>query len=97
VTPRSAETATTPKATEPSVPSRPPIEELLRHPDAYLYRGDLFALGLGRRAVDAIFRAIGQDVPGSSRPAILVADWLDYRETFTYRRDKPDRVRPGRR
>jgi hypothetical protein len=71
--------------------TRPPVEELLRCPDAYLHRGDLFALGLGRRAVDAIFKAIGQDVPGCSRPVVNVGDWLTYREEFTHR---GGRIRP---
>jgi hypothetical protein len=71
--------------------TRPPVQELLRCPDAYLYRGDFFRLGLGRRAVDKVFEAIGRDVPGSSRPVVLVRDWQEYREAFTYR---GDRVRP---
>jgi len=70
------------------------VEEKLRNPDAYLYRGDLFALGLGRRAVDAIFAEIGRNVPGYARPVVPVAAWLAYREQFTYR---GDRVRQGRR
>jgi hypothetical protein len=71
--------------------TRATVDELLARPDAYLYRGDLFALGLGRRAVDVIVSEIGRDVPGCSRPVVLVADWLAYRERFTYR---GDRVRP---
>jgi hypothetical protein len=74
--------------------TRPPVEELLRVPDAYLLREDFFALGLGRRAVDAIIREIGRRVPGYSRPVVLVRDWLEYRERFTYRGDRP---RPARR
>jgi hypothetical protein len=70
---------------------RPPVDELLRHPDRYLYRGHFAELGLGRRAIDVIFREIGQDLPGYSRPVVLVGDWLAYRERFTYR---GDRVRP---
>ncbi len=71
--------------------TRPPVDELLLLPDAYLYRGDLFALGLGRRAVDVVFDELGRDLPGYSRPVVLVADWLAYRERFAYR---GDRVRP---
>jgi hypothetical protein len=74
--------------------TRPSVDELLRNPDAYLVRGDLFALGLGRRAVDAVMREIGRDLPGYARPVVLVGDWLAYREAFTYR---GDRVRPVRR
>jgi hypothetical protein len=69
--------------------SRPPVDELLRHPDAYLLRVDLFALGLGRRGVDAVVRAIGREVPGYGRPVVLVRDWVAYRESFTYRGDRP--------
>jgi hypothetical protein len=64
------------------------VEEKLRQPDAYLYRGDLFALGLGRKAVDAIVAAIGEQVPGYTRPVVRVSSWLAYRETFTYRGDR---------
>jgi hypothetical protein len=74
--------------------TRPPLEQLLRQPDAYLQRGDFFALGLGRKAVDAIFEAIGQRIPGYARPVVRVADWTAYRETFTY---DGDRVRPTSR
>jgi hypothetical protein len=73
---------------------RPSVDELLRHPDAYLVRGDLFALGLGRRAVDAVVRDIGRRIPGYARPVVLVADWLGYKEQFTYR---GNRVRPRAR
>ena len=69
--------------------TRPPVDELLRNRDAYLLRTDFFALGLGRRAVDAVVRAIGREVPGYSRPVVLVRDWLEYRERFTYRGDRP--------
>jgi hypothetical protein len=69
--------------------TRPTVDELLTHPDAYLQRRDLFELGLGRRAVDAIVSAIGRQVPGYSRPVVPVGDWLAYREEFTYRGDRP--------
>jgi hypothetical protein len=71
--------------------SRPPVDELLNRPHAYLVRGDFIALGLGRRAVDLIFEELGRQIPGYGRPVVLVADWLVYRERFTYRND---RVRP---
>jgi hypothetical protein len=72
---------------------RPPVEELLQRPDAYLLKGDLYALGLGRRAVDAVIDAIGRQVPGYSRPVVLVRDWHEYKERFTFRGDRP---RPAR-
>jgi hypothetical protein len=71
--------------------TRPPVEELLRCPNAYLYRQDFFRLGLGRKSVDRIIEAIGRDEPGGGRPLVLVADWLEYRERFTYR---DGRIRP---
>ncbi len=55
---------------------------------------DLAALGLPRRAVDAIFRACPVvSFPGYSRPLIRAADFNAYVETNTYRED---RVRPTR-
>jgi hypothetical protein len=72
--------------------TRPALEELLRCPDAFLYRTDFFALGLGRRAVDAIIREIGREVPGYSRPVVLVGDWLAFKERLRYR---DNRVRPS--
>lgn len=66
------------------------VEDKLRNPHAYLHRGDLFALGLGRRAVDAIFKAIGEQThEGCRRKVVRVDRWLAHRETFTYRRNRP--------
>lgn len=68
-----------------------PLERLANE-DAVLLRGDLFALGYGRRAVDAIFRACPVEKwPGYKYPMIRVRDFLAFREQFTYR---DDRVRP---
>lgn len=68
--------------------TRPPVDELLRNPDAYLLRGDFFRLGLGRRAVDRVFAVIGRTIPGYSRPVVLVSDWIALREQFTFREDR---------
>jgi hypothetical protein len=70
----------------------PPPEERLERPDAFLSRSDLAALGLPRRAVDAIFRASEVVVlPGYSRPLITVDEYRRVIEAATYR---GDRVRP---
>jgi hypothetical protein len=67
-------------------------ERILTIPEAFLSRSDLAALGLPRRAVDAIFRACPVvELPGYSRPLIRVADFNAYVEANTYR---GDRVRP---
>jgi hypothetical protein len=64
-------------------------------PDALLTRTHLRELGLERRAVDAVFRALAVvALPGYSRPMIRVRDYLDLIENYTFR---DDRVRPSRR
>jgi hypothetical protein len=69
-------------------------EELLARPSALLTRSHLAELGLERRAVDAVFRALPVVLlPGYSRPHVRVADYLDLIERSTYR---DDRVRPTR-
>lgn len=69
-----------------------PLGERLLDPEAYLSRGDLAHLGLGRRAVDAIFRACPMvALPGYAKPLIRVRDYLELIEASTYR---GDRVRP---
>ncbi len=71
---------------------RPTPAELLENPDALLSRTDLRELGLERRAVDAVFRALPVVVfEGYSRPLVRVADYLELVERSTYR---GDRVRP---
>jgi hypothetical protein len=68
------------------------LRERLLDPEAYLSRGDLGNLGLGRRAVDAIFRACPVvALPGYTRPLIRVRDYLELMEASTFR---GDRVRP---
>jgi hypothetical protein len=64
----------------------------LGNPDAFLSRSNLRALGLERRAVDAVFRACPViSLPGYSRPMIRAGDFVDLIERSTY---QDDRVRP---
>ena len=66
--------------------------ELLAIPDALLSRSHLRELGLERRAIDAVFRALPVVVlPGYSRPMVRAADYAELIEQSTYR---GDRVRP---
>jgi hypothetical protein len=65
------------------------LRERLSNPDAFLSRTDLRELGLERRAVDAVFRALPVVVfPGYSRPMIRVADYLGLVERSTYGGDR---------
>lgn len=76
------------------VQHHPETTELLSMPDALLTRTHLRELGLERRAVDAVFRAIPVvDLPGYSRPMVRVEDYLELIGQHTYR---DDRVRPCR-
>ena len=66
--------------------------DLLTMPDALLTRTHLRELGLERRAVDAVFRALPVvALPGYSRLMVRVEDYLELvgRNTF-----HADRVRP---
>lgn len=73
--------------------TRPAAVDRLSVPSAFLSRSDLRDLGLERRAVDAIFRALHVIVlPGYSRPLVKVSDYLELIEASTYR---GDRVRPA--
>ena len=66
--------------------------QLLESQDALLTRTHLRELGLERRAVDAVFRALAVvALPGYSRPMIRVRDYLELLEHCTFR---DDRVRP---
>jgi hypothetical protein len=68
---------------------------LLDAPDALLTRTHLRELGLERRAVDAVFRALAVvALPGYSRPMIRVRDYLELIEHCTFR---DDQVRPSAR
>ena len=67
----------------------PSAGERLGNPDALLSRSDLRELGLERRAVDSVFRAVPVVVlPGYSRPLIRVSDYLELVERSTYRGDR---------
>ena|SRR2546428_717790 len=71
---------------------RPSIAELLETPGAMLTRSHLRALGLERRAIDAVFRALPVvSLPGYSRPMVRAADYIAFVEESIYR---DDRVRP---
>lgn len=74
---------------------RPAATELLATPEALLTRTDLRSLGLERRAVDAVFRALPVvALPGYSRPLVRVEDYRVLVEQNTF---CDDRVRPGKR
>jgi len=63
----------------------PAPAERLANPEALLSRTDLRELGLERRAVDAVFRALPVVVlPGYRRPLVRVADYLELLERCTY-------------
>ena len=65
------------------------LEQRLDNPAAFLSRTDLRELGLERRAVDAVFRALPVvALPGYSRPLVRVRDYLELVEQNTYRGDR---------
>jgi hypothetical protein len=67
--------------------------ELLETADALLTRSHLRELGLERRAIDAVFRALPVvALPGYSRPMVRVRDYLALVHNHTY---GGDRVRPS--
>jgi hypothetical protein len=71
---------------------RPSSAELLETPGALLTRSHLRGLGLERRAIDAVFRALPVvAIPGYSRPMIRAEQYLELVEQHTYR---DDRIRP---
>lgn len=68
---------------------RPSATELLSTPGALLSRTHLRELGLERRAVDAVFRALPVVVlPGYSRPLVRVEDYVQLVESSMYRGDR---------
>jgi hypothetical protein len=68
------------------------LHERLSLPEALLSRTDVAELGLPRRGVDAVFRALPVIVlPGYSRPMVRVSDY-DLVASSTHR---DDRVRPA--
>lgn len=69
--------------------SGPPASVLLETPGALLSRSHLRELGLERRAVDAVFRALDVIVlPGYSRPLVRAEDYLELLTQSTYRDDR---------
>ena len=74
------------------MPERPPAAELVEREGALLTSSDLAALGLSRRAIEAVFRAVPVvNLPGFSRPMVR-AD--DYRELVKQSIYDGDRVWP---
>jgi hypothetical protein len=70
----------------------PSASQLLDTPGALLTRSHLVELGLGRSAVDAVFRALPViALPGTRRPMVRREDYLELVARCTYR---DDRVRP---
>ena len=68
---------------------RPQASLLLETPGALLSRTHLRELGLERRAVDAVFRALEVVVlPGYARPLIRAEDYLKLLDRSTYRDDR---------
>jgi hypothetical protein len=64
---------------------RPTAAELLLIPGAVLTRSHLRELGLGRAAIDAVFRELPVIVfPGSTRPHIRRDDYLELIEQSIY-------------
>jgi hypothetical protein len=60
------------------VTDRPTAPKLLTTPGALLTRSHLRELGLGRAAIDAVFRQLPVVVfPGSSRPHVRREDYLE--------------------
>ena len=79
-------------AAEAAARSHPGAIELLAMPEALLTRTHLRELGLERRAVDAIFRALPVvALPGYSRPMVRAQDYLTLVKSNTF---DDDRVRP---
>ncbi len=85
---------------EPRAPTRPvaatsgrrSAADLLETPGALLTRSHLRELGLERRAIDAVFRALPiVALPGYSRPLIRAEEYHELVDEHTYR---DDRVRP---
>jgi len=67
------------------VTDRPTAAKLLATPGAMLTRSHLAELGLGRSAVDAVFRRLPVVVfPGSTRPHVRREDYLELVEQSTY-------------
>ena len=86
-------TASEAAAREQSPRHQQAATELLETAGALLTRTHLRELGLERRAIDAVFRALPiVALPGYSRPLIRVDQYLELVEQSTY---DDDRVRPS--
>jgi hypothetical protein len=73
----------------------PSAAERVRVPEAVLSRTDLRELGWERRAIDVIFANVPLvALPGYTRPAIRVEDYLRFLADYTYDDRVGDRVRP---
>lgn len=73
--------------------ARPSAEELLHREGALLSSSHLRELGLGRRAIEAVFRSCPiVYLPGYSRPLVRAEDYRELVESSLYR---GDRVGPG--
>jgi len=73
---------------------KPTSAQLLLTPGALLTRSHLRELGLERRAIDAVFRALPVvELPGYSRPMVRADQYLEFVARHTY---ADDRVRPCR-
>jgi hypothetical protein len=74
------------------VSSKPTVVELLAQGTGLLTRSHLRELGLERRAIDSVFRALDVVIlPGYTRSMIRVEDYLELIEDCTY---GDDRVHP---
>lgn len=77
------------KPAERAEARRKRLLERLENPAAFLSRTDLRELGLERRAVDAVFRALDVIVlPGYRRPLIRVSDYLELLERSTFDKER---------
>jgi hypothetical protein len=77
------------KAGATTTPHRSSATELLKTPGALLTRSHLRELGLERRAIDAVFRALAVVfLPGYSRPMIRAEEFLELVERCTFRDDR---------
>jgi hypothetical protein len=80
-------------AAQPTSRDHPAAAELLETAGALLTRTHLRELGLERRAVDAVFRALPVvALPGYSRPMIRAEQYMELLERSSY---DDDRVRPA--
>lgn len=72
---------------------RPSAAEVLATPGGLLTRSHLRELGLQRRAIDAVFRALPVvQLPGYQRPMVRAEEYLALVDASTF---GDDRVRPA--